>query len=331
MDNLFKSEVIALITKAIGEIGSGNKLAKKLGVNNGTLSNMVSGKDKSISPEMWQKVAKGLGYVPKGWKLAEIKSYNSLMQTLSFAKQHSLFMAISNVAGSGKTATINQYQELENAKAVQQHIADNKAKKKDYTTKASVYVIQAGEWNLRYFLLKLLPILGEDAGKEYLQTPELEEKVIGFFTGIISKKPILIIDEADKLRPSALRFLIPLFNSFEDRLAVVIAGTDNLEKEIKNRARNSIKGYDEIDSRFARNYIRPYGVQKTDFKAICEVNGLMLDTAKLNALWAELKPITKRILEDEVRDIWKTIVSVDDIRRIKRVVLREQFKLQQTA
>jgi len=332
MDNFFKQEVIGLIIKAIGEIGSGNKLAKKLGVNNGTLSNMVSGKDKSISPEMWQKVASGLGYAPKEWKIAEIKNYKMMMETLDFARQHGQFAAISNVAGSGKTATLKSYQNFENEKAVRQYKSDSKKEKEDYSSKTIVYVISAREWNRRQFLLKLVDLFSVNIAKGKVQTADLEDNVIDACAKLILRKPILIIDEADKLRPSALRFLIPFFNDLENKFAVVLVGTDNLKKEIKSRAANSIKGYDEIDSRIGRNYIRPYGIQQSDFKAICEVNGLFMEDSKFNLLWRSLEPkiiynVNKdaKVKEEKEHEM---IELVDDIRRIKRVVLREQFKLQ---
>lgn len=227
MDNFFKQEVIELIERAKAQLGSYNKVARKVGVSNGTISQMVNGNHDLIKAEMWQKIASALDWQPKTWNIADTTNYIMLKQLFTDAKTESMFMAVSHAAGSGKSASINKYARAH----------------------SSVYAVRAGEWSRRLFLLNLCRSLGIDTGKGYANVEDLGKMVISFFVERQTVKPLLIIDEADKLKPSALRFLIPFYNELEDKAGVVIAGTDNLEKEIKRGVRYKVKGYDEIDSR----------------------------------------------------------------------------------
>jgi type II secretory pathway predicted ATPase ExeA len=132
-------------------------------------------------------------------------------------------------------------------------------------------------------------------------------------------KPLLIIDEADKLRPAALRSLIPLYNNLEGQLGLVIMGTDNLEKEIKRGVKFNQKGMDEIDSRFGRNFIHLMGATKNDVVRICEANGIT-DKALAAALFKECEP-------RQVQVQGQHTLVIEDLRRLKRCVEREQLRM----
>lgn len=298
MDTFFKTEVLDLIERAKEQLGSYNKVSTKVGVSNGTISQMVNGNHDLIKPELWQKVAAALNWTPKAWNIAETTNYKMLTQLFTDAKTESMFMAVSHAAGSGKSASINKYAE----------------------TDSSVYVVCAGEWSRRLFLLNLSRSLGIDTGKGYANVEELGKKVVTFFVERQTLKPLLILDEADKLKPSALRFLIPFYNELEDKAGVVIAGTDNLEKEIKRGVRYQTKGYDEIDSRFGRKFVHLFGATKKDVAAICTVNGIT-DAQMHEAIFDEAEP-TMRTHEG------KKYRVIDDLRRVKRIVKRERLKLQ---
>jgi len=134
---------------------------------------------------------------------------------------------------------------------------------------------------------------------------------------------LLIDEEADKLKPGALRTLIPLFNRTEDRLGLIMSGTENLEKEIRQGVRLKKKGYDELESRFGRSYIHLKGATEKEVQAICEANGI--DTPETIALiWGELekesKPVTVKT-PTGTKDVMMPFV--EDFRRLKRLIKRE--------
>ncbi len=148
-------------------------------------------------------------------------------------------------------------------------------------------------------------------------------KVIDFFQQRAKYKPLLIIDEADKLRPAALRSLIPIYNELEEQLGMVIMGTDNLEKEVKRGVRFDKKGFDEIDSRFGRNFIHLVGATQKDVADICAANGIT-DTVLQTSIFKECEP-RQIMVQNQPRTV------VEDLRRVKRAVQRELLLMQEAA
>lgn len=289
-----KHEIAALIEDEKSRLGSYAKVAVKAGVSEAYISHIVNGKFDMVRDNGWQTIAANLGWRPTGWQLVEITNTKMLYQVFNDAKAASLFMAVSHKAGSGKTASSKSY------------AAANTS---------GVYVVQCREWNKREFLLNLCRALGIDTGRGYVNTDEISLKVIEFFQARARFRPLLIIDEADKLRPAALRSLIPLYNELEEQLGMVILGTDNLEKEIKRGVRFNQKGYDEIDSRFGRSFIHLVGATAADVAAICEANGIV-----------ELRTHKEIFQECDPRQVMmqgRAYMVVEDLRRVKRAVQRE--------
>ena len=233
-----------------------------------------------------------------GWQIAETTNYRRLTNILENARQLSMFVAVSHKAGSGKTATINEYCDTNHTQMV--------------------FKIQAREWARREFLINLCKTLGIDKGRGYVSVDQLDDKVTNFFDERSALQPQLIIDEADKLKPSALRYLIPFYNRLEDKCSCVICGTDNLEKEIKKGVRSNAKGYDEIDDRFGRNFLHLVGATANDVAKICSVNGIT-DPEVHRTIFRECKPIS--IVAEN-----RSVKIVESMRRIKRLVQRELLK-----
>ena len=121
-----------------------------------------------------------------------ISNYSRIANIFDDAKAESMWFAISNKAGSGKTGTL---EDLYN---------------KD--TSGSVFFIQAEEWSGRQFLMQIVrKTLGEAATKgKYKTNSEIIQMIADYFNEMQFDNPVLIIDEADKLRPATLRMLIPL-------------------------------------------------------------------------------------------------------------------------
>lgn len=292
-----KNEIRTLILDEKERLGSFEKVAVKAGVSTAYISYIVNGKFDQVRENGWQTIAANLGWRPNGWQLVEITNTKMLYQVFNDAKAASLFMAVSHKAGSGKTAASKSYS------------ANNTS---------GVYVVQCREWNKREFLLNLCRTLGIDTGRGYINTDDINLKVIEFFQARARFRPLLIVDEADKLRPAALRSLIPLYNELEEQLGMVILGTDNLEKEIKRGVRFNIKGYDEIDSRFGRNFIHLVGATASDVAAICKANGI-----------SERRTQSEIFQECEPRQVMlqgRAYMVVEDLRRVKRAVRRELLR-----
>lgn len=294
-----KKQIQLLIEKKIEQLGSQKAVANMCDVSDATIDQLRKGTYAAKGDTMWLKVGAEMGYTPDTWVLAEIMNTRIVGQVLNDAKNKSMFMAISHKAGSGKSAACRKFiQESDN----------------------DVFYIQCGEWTRLKFMNKLCQALGVDPSPGY-PYDMLLEKVVYFFkrrTG----KPLLIIDQANSLQPSVLSFLIFLYNECEDKLGVVITGTEHLKKTIKKGVARSYRNYDEIDSRFGRNYIDLVGATLADVRRICDANEVH-DKEVQKAIYDECYPIVKRVTTTDGKE--KNIEVVEDLRRLKRAIQRQQI------
>lgn len=299
LTNQQKEDILTLIEEEKERLGQYRAVARKCGVSEATISQLRKGTYLGETDAILQNIGTTLGYVfdDGSWKIADgITNYQIITDVLNDAKNESMFMGISHRAGSGKTVTTDVYTKL------------NK--------RSGVFKITTKEWNGRYFLLQLAIELGADIPKGYTTINQLVDAISDTVRSIARTKPLIIVDQANSLKPSALRTFIHLFNQTEDILGVVILGTDNLETEIKRGVRLNRLGYDEFDSRFGRRYIHLFGATLTDTRKICAVNGIE-DTATQERIFRDSDPV-QITTEDG-----KSLKVVEDIRRIKRLVKTE--------
>lgn len=292
-----KNKLKQYVETCIQRSGSAAEIARKCGISPTALSQFRSGKYGAKEDSLAQTIANGLRYRANDWVVVEsVTSYKQIATTFFSAKEESLWMAISNKAGSGKTETLED---------LYLRSSDD-----------SVAYIQCREWSARQFLLELVEItLGKSKNKSYQTVDTLLNTLIDYFNAKSMQKPILVIDEADKLKPAALRTLIPLYNATEYRLGALLAGTENLEKEIKKGVRSEKKGYDEIDSRLGRVFIHLLGATQKQVKAICAANGVT-DSTYQEQIWAEVDKEEKQ--PDKYRD--KRVLFTEDFRRLMRLI-----------
>ena len=291
----------------ITRLGSQSKVAEKIGVSVTSLSLWLNGKYGADTAKMDAKIAAALGYQEDGWQVVtSIANYRKIEFVVKSCKQESMWMAISNKAGSGKTQTL-------------EHLFNR-------DLSGSVIFIQAEEWNARQFLLELAERTCGVPKRAYTDIPTLLKLITEYLNRLAADKPLLIIDEADKLRPAALRKLIPIYNRTEHRLGCVLAGTENLHKEIARGVRNNLKGYDEIDSRLGRTFIDLPGATEQEVRDICLANRLDDDAA--SRVWNEVEKVKKisRVKSKKdgtVRE--KSLFLCEDLRRLMRLIKKEQL------
>lgn len=302
-----KKQIVFLINEKKNQLKSMSAVAVFCKVSETTISMLVNGKYATKGDDAWLQVANALGWQSGsnkvgGWQIVETTDLKSIRKHIMNAKSKHLFLGISDLAGIGKSGSLK-------------YVAEEM--KND-----SVYYMRCWEWGKKEFLEQLCRNLGIDAGRGYKTPNSLLELIIEFFSQHRLSSPVLIIDEADKLKGSALRFLIPLYNELEDALGVVIAGTENLEKEIKHGVKYAKKGYDEIDSRFGRNYLKLIGCTAKDCVAICAANGIN-DAGLADVYFEECKPVRKLITINKEQ---RSIRVITDLRRLKRLI--QKFNLQ---
>ena len=208
---------------------------------------MRNHKWENIADEMWRKVSSFLGIGTNEWKFAETNNSKTLIRLLSDAQGLSLVMAITANAGSGKTETAKYYE------------ADN----------ANVFRLSCNEyWDKKWFLKELLSKMGKES--DGMTMPEMMLKVVTTLKS--TDKPLIILDEADKLQDNVLLFFITLYNELEDHAGIMMMATHFLERRIRRGVAAQKKGYREIYSRIGLRFIELEQTSFADVKAVCEIN-----------------------------------------------------------
>jgi hypothetical protein len=269
-----KDQIKSLLRSYVDRMGSQNKAANSLkGVSSATISLIINDNWESISEDMWLNVGKQIGWSAQQWVAVETRDYLLINRLLDDARLNSNCLAITGDSGSGKSFTLKNYAE------------NNKR----------VYLLEcAGFWNKKIFLQELLSSIGRDSTG--LNVAEMMAEIVRALK--IQDKPLIVLDEADKLNDQVLYFFITLYNCLEDHAGIVIIATDHLEKRIRKGLRLNRQGYKEIYSRVARKFIELHGVGSVDITKICQANGI------------EDRSIIKNIIED----------SEYDLRRVRRKI-----------
>lgn len=280
-------------------------VARRCGVSESTITRIVNGSYGADGDKILSQILYRLHYRPDGWTVLEsISNYRQVAVTLADARNDAMWFGIANKAGSGKTCALQDLYQRD-------------------TTGAVTY-LQAEEWSARQFIIELAKqTIGEPKGA-YKSIPVIIEKIAEYYNCLFLQKPVILIDEGDKLKPAALRSLISLFNKTEDRLGLVISGTENLEKEIKRGVKYSKKGYDEIDSRLGRVFTYLRGATYEEVLEICRVNGIEDENTRV-AIWDELEKTSKETIVKTKSGKTRSMMIeyVEDFRIIKRVVKRQ--------
>ncbi|MBD8348557.1 ATP-binding protein [Dysgonomonas sp. HGC4] len=301
MTNVQKKEILQLIEDEKTRLGSYRAVAKKCSISEAAISQLRGGTYLAEGDDVYLKIALALDYSfdNSGWNIAtETTDFRIITEVLSDAKNESMFIGVSDNAGCGKTAPSDIYL--------------------NWHKKEAVFKINCKEWGARKFLEKIAVEVGATIPKGYGYSTEFIETITDTIKGMADKKPLLIIDQANSLKPAATCMIIHLFNELEGMTGLVALGTENLEHQIKKGVRLNKTGFDEVDSRFGRKYIKTVGATLADTRKICAVNGITDDTLQKEVFKA-CEPI-ERILSDGSK-----ILVIKDKRRLKRVIQRERL------
>lgn len=279
MNESDKRAIVARLDKHVKLKGSQKKASNSLeGISSATINKMLNGAWEDIAETMWRKLASQLGNPTEAaWRIAPTKAYRKMTFLLNEAQRNSLTLAIVANAGTGKSEAVKQF-------------AD---------THANVYHIACAEfWRKKVFVQKLLQSLGEG-----VQSGTIEELMDVAITAISKKdKPLIVLDEADKLSDPVLYFFITLYNLLEGHCGLVIQSTNFLEKRIQRGLSLGKKGYEEIYSRLGRHFIGLDAIDEEDIALVCTENGV----ANVNTI----RKITKESdydLRMVRRAVWATL------------------------
>jgi DNA transposition AAA+ family ATPase len=219
-----------------------------MGISSATLSKVLNGDWDTISDDMWRSIAAQTGHDATAWQTVATRGFERMGFILDNAKQESLAIAVTGDAGCGKTEAVKQYT----------------------AGHAATYHLCCSEyWNRRTFIAKLLRALGKDmAGTVSEQMDAIVEELQAV------EKPLIVLDEADKLSDQVLYFFISLYNQLEGQCGLVLCATSFLEKRITRGVRFNRRGYQEIYSRIGRKFVKLQVVNDEDIAAVCRANGV---------------------------------------------------------
>lgn len=230
---------------------SANNAAKIIGISGATLNNVLNNTwlnkpELTPSEEMWRRLAIWAG-VLTDWNTAPTGDFKRITGICRHAQENSISKALSHAPGSGKTWGLRAY-------------ANNNP---------SVYYIECEEyWNKKVFLQKLCSVMG--INNSMLNVPEMVEEVIEFLNS--KDKPLVIIDEADKLKDPVINFYKTFYN--KTICGFVLCGAPYFKNRIEKGCRLAKQTYQEIFSRVGGEFLKLKGVSDQDINMICEANGI---------------------------------------------------------
>lgn len=283
MENLRKQKIAEDLQNYVDRRakGSMNQAAKQLlKVSVATVSNILGNKWDNIADAMWHSIEKQVGNNYEGeWIVVrDIRNYQILETLFDDARSYASVYGIIGDPGYGKTCT-----------------------SRDDGNKPNSFLIECnGSDDRRRFLSKLLRQMGK-LDTSYRLGDMLDAAVSHLRT---LDRPLLKLDEVDKLSDNVLFFFISLYNQLEGKCGLVLTGTPYLKKRIEYGAMRNKMGYKEIKSRIGGRFVELDPPSDDDVTRIIQANGI-----------TDPLVIQKIINESE-----------QDLRRVKRRVHAEKRK-----
>lgn len=199
-------------------------------VSEATIVQILKGNWELISAAMWRTLGKQVGWQQRQQALVPTRVHGYMYVYLSTAQEHGESMYVTGHEGLGKTATAQEYTR----------------------TRPNAYYLEcASYWNKKYFLLELLRAMGRDGGG--MNVYQLMDEALRYLRQ--QDRPLIILDEADKLRDEVLQFFITLYNKLHGICGIVWLSTDAIKDRIEKGKSTRRSGFAEIFSRLGRKPI----------------------------------------------------------------------------
>jgi hypothetical protein len=202
-----------------------------------------------LSEKTWHQLARQVGLFETEWNPADTGTHLLLRILFSDAQHFALAYGIAISSGLGKTYTARQYlRENENACLITCSEAHNR----------------------KTFITAVLEGLNQPTGGTVpQQVQQLSDAVTA------CNDPIIIVDDAHKLKDRVLHFLVTIVNCISDRCGVVIMGNEELSTRIITGARQDKEGFAMIYKTIGRRFITLGRPGPNDVDMICQANHLV--------------------------------------------------------
>lgn len=256
-----------MATKEISQ----NVASRQIGISGALLSQMLSGKDDKISDEKWLLAQAWTGF--SGWQKVTTKTVQRVFNICRDAQRNKKALAIADEPGVGKSTALKWYADV---------------------TPAVCYIEAEEYWTKKVFLQKILKAFGaENEGS----ISELVDAVINQLTS--TESPLLIIDEADKLKDGVLQLFKTFYNKTEGMAGFILAGAPYFRERFTKGCNKNKQAYKEIRSRLGGQFVRMVKLSAVELKEICLQNG---------------------VLAEDLPEVMEDLGDASDLRVIKRVI-----------
>lgn len=249
MTNEQKTQVRDALVRYASNFETMTQAAESLhGISAATIAQVRDRNWELLSEKLWYHIARQVGFFCGEWQPADTSAYLLLRILFADAQHYAMTYGVAIGDALGKTFTASHY------------VREND----------EVYYLSAGEdYNRRSFLDALLGTLGlTPAGT-------IPQKMQQFTNTITDKEePLLIIDDAQKLKDRVLHLLILLANSVAGKAGIVIMGNDVFRTRMQEGVRLNKTGYEDIYRSIGRRFITLGCLAPRDIELICLANGL---------------------------------------------------------
>jgi len=246
METIQKQQIASEVAQMANKL-SQNKVAIKAGISAATINHMIHGKWELIKEEMWRKVQVALK-IDLNWIHADTANYQNMIQLLTGVKEGSVSIAVSMKEGRSKSHTYKRFER---------------------STENVILVECKNYWTKKTYVQSLLRSAGLSAEGT---VGELVENFVEHVRTL--HKPLIIVDQADKLKDPQLDLFMDFYNDLEGHCAFLLSGVPALQKRILKGVQRDKIGIRELYSRVGRKFISLPDATLKDITAVCKVNGV---------------------------------------------------------
>lgn len=293
MRNEEKSKIREALRYYVSQYPSQNKAAASLkGVSVATVSNILAGKDATVSVETWRSIAALLGMTSDEWHVVETTNYVEITTAMADAQEMRNVLWIVGEAGCGKTTA---------------------AKKYASQNKNAYYILCSEDLKRGDFIREIARVVGIRA--EGFTMSQVWSCILNEL--VQREQPLIIFDEADKLTENVFSYFVSLYNRLEEHAGIIFLSTDYICKRIRVGLQYERRGYKEFYSRIGRKYYMLESGTTADVAAICRANGV-----------TDESDIRRVLQESATESLGYSVKGGDgvameyDLRRVKKSVKR---------
>ncbi|MCC8095687.1 MAG: ATP-binding protein [Tannerellaceae bacterium] len=253
---------------------SQNKAAASINVSSGTISSILNGKYENISDDMFKNIRQQINAGSADWQMGSTPTFKDIYFALENAQTTSSVTWVLSPAGTGKTATAEQYRR-DNSE-VYYVLCDDDMRKGDFVRDfaKAVGIKIEGYKRVREILFMIIE--------------ELNKK----------EQPLIIFDEGDKLKDDVLYYFITIYNHLKDQTGIVFLSTSFMDRRMQIGLEYDKKGFDELHSRIGRKFYQADTITANDIITICMANGITDDQTIAEVISdATIAPRDKRSLQ----------------------------------